>query len=220
MRKMIITINPHKIYSVMMRLMGMNLWEKMDHLEGKALLKMDFKKAMKIVVIDIIMKEGFTLEDLKWPKEAKILDVFEVKGNRHTCLLRVHAKKQMLPFYTKFDQNLIYDVPFYASKDRLTLSAIGDSKSLEKFVKVSKYLGDVIDIKVQKAIYQEYEVTNCLTEKQRELIVTAKKKGYYDYPRKITADELAKEVGLSKATTVEHLRKAEGRIVEQILAGY
>jgi len=34
------------------------------------------------------------------------------------------------------------------------------------------------------------------------------------------AEELAKRVGVSKATLVEHLRKAEGRLVGALLAGH
>ncbi len=36
----------------------------------------------------------------------------------------------------------------------------------------------------------------------------------------MNAEELSKRVGVSKATVVEHLRKAEGRLMASLLAGY
>ncbi len=58
---------------------------------------------------------------------------------------------------------------------------------------------------------------NLLTEKQREVLITAYKLGYYDIPRRITSAEIAEKLGLADSTVVEHLRKAEHRLMTQIL---
>lgn len=53
-----------------------------------------------------------------------------------------------------------------------------------------------------------------LTERQREVFETARQQGYYEWPRKTSADALADGVSVSKATLLEHLRKAEAKLLD------
>lgn len=50
-------------------------------------------------------------------------------------------------------------------------------------------------------------VSDRLTEKQRTALEAAYLTGYYDWPRKITAEELADSMGISSSTLHQHLRK-------------
>jgi len=52
-----------------------------------------------------------------------------------------------------------------------------------------------------------------LTKQQKNVLENAISKGYYEWPRKITATKLAKKLNLSKTTFLEHLRKAEAKII-------
>lgn len=53
-----------------------------------------------------------------------------------------------------------------------------------------------------------------LTARQREAFTAARQRGYYRWPRDISAQELAAELGVSKATFLEHLRKAEAKLLD------
>ena len=52
-----------------------------------------------------------------------------------------------------------------------------------------------------------------LTEKQKQAMNLAIKQGYYNYPRKISIEQLAKLSKLSFSTFHAHLRKAEQKLL-------
>ena len=56
-----------------------------------------------------------------------------------------------------------------------------------------------------------------LTGKQRDVILTAFKKGYYDVPRSAGSEELAKQLGIREPTFVMHRRKAEKKLLSAII---
>lgn len=58
--------------------------------------------------------------------------------------------------------------------------------------------------------------TSQLSERQREIFDLAQDEGYYMWPRETSATELATQVDISKTTFLEHLRKAEAKILGQI----
>jgi predicted DNA binding protein len=53
-----------------------------------------------------------------------------------------------------------------------------------------------------------------LSPRQREALALARERGYYEWPRDVTAGELASDLGVAKTTFLEHLRKAEGRLLD------
>jgi len=60
---------------------------------------------------------------------------------------------------------------------------------------------------------------SALTAKQRQVLVTAYGLGYYDVPRRISSDKMARLLKIDKSTMAEHLRKAEKRMIKSVIAG-
>jgi predicted DNA binding protein len=52
-----------------------------------------------------------------------------------------------------------------------------------------------------------------LSERQREVFELARREGYYSWPRETSATELAEELDVTKPTVLEHLRKAEAKLL-------
>ncbi len=55
-----------------------------------------------------------------------------------------------------------------------------------------------------------------LSPRQREAFRLARSRGYYGYPRRVTARELATELDITKTTFLEHLRKAEAKLLPPV----
>lgn len=58
------------------------------------------------------------------------------------------------------------------------------------------------------------ELTSNLTERQLSVLLRAIEDGYYDSPRRTSAEALAAAHGVTRTTLEEHLRKAERRVLE------
>lgn len=56
-----------------------------------------------------------------------------------------------------------------------------------------------------------------LTDRQYEIIEHALAAGYFEWPREATSEELAAELDISRATLLEHLRKAESKLLTDAL---
>lgn len=92
-----------------------------------------------------------------------------------------------------------------ASRDRLSMFG----KQLEQF-------GMRFDVDFIRGEMEDRE--RLLTDRQRELIVTAVNQGYYDTPRKCSLTELAAELDMAKSTLSETLHRAEGTIISEFVA--
>ena len=93
----------------------------------------------------------------------------------------------------------------------------GNEDSIRKFFEAMKILGEVKNINIQKLEYKECAILSDLNTDQKKILSYAKKYGYYDYPRKITSEELSKKIGINKDIAIEVLRKAEKSIISKIL---
>jgi predicted DNA binding protein len=196
------------------------LLEKTESIELIELIKIDFEQGVKMGIAALNMKEGYTIEDIDLPEFMEMLTVLKKEGSRYIVFSKVNILKRFSALAKKFNLDIIWDTPSIFSKDKMVISVIGTEENLKKILDVIKNLGEIKNISFSKATFNEQTILSCLTEKQKEILIAAKKNGYYSYPRKINSKELSKKVGLSKPTVVQHLRKAEVRLVSNILTGY
>jgi len=85
------------------------------------------------------------------------------------------------------------------------LSSLGQVEILEKKVLAERSIRDAFVISLS-SVFSE------LTEKQLEALQVALEYGYYQVPKKATAEEIARKHRVPRTTYEEHVRKAESKI--------
>jgi len=55
-----------------------------------------------------------------------------------------------------------------------------------------------------------------LTRRQGQAVLAALETGYYDAPRKVTTEEVARKMGIARSTFEEHLKAAESQLVRAL----
>jgi hypothetical protein len=224
MRKLIIDLELNQHIRTML---GYFL-DKVESLELLELIKVDFKEEIKLVLSAITMKEGHSLEELRNNEFIETLSVIKQEGNTYICLSKARfLRKFSLQHHLDYDKitndfsfDIIWSTPTRFSQNKMTCSVIGTEENLKRFLNAITFAGTITQISFKKATYSEHALLSCLTERQKQVLLAANKYGYYSYPRKINGAQLAKKVGLSKPTVLQHLRKAEMRLISNILAGY
>lgn len=184
------------------------------------MLKIDYEEGICIDLIEAHLREGVSLEDVKYIGNMEILSVLRSEDDKHILLVK-YIDPGNKDLAKEFDLDLIPVPPSLISEDKITCTYIGEHKNLQKFVELIKmHAGEITNMSFKKAVYERQDLLSVLTEKQKQILITAHKHGYYDYPRKINTEQLSNKVDIGKATLVQHLRKAEGRLMGELLEGY
>jgi DNA-binding CsgD family transcriptional regulator len=101
----------------------------------------------------------------------------------------------------------------YGTESELLFEIAGEQDALKSLV---ANLPDHLSVSVNRLgeydAYREPYATT-LTDRQGEVLETARELGYYEIPRRTSVREIADELNCSKSTAANHLRKAESRLV-------
>ncbi len=183
-------------------------------------LKMDYQEGICIEILELTLKEGASIRDIKTLGNMEILSVLKSIENKHTCLVRYKETEESMGQFQESDLGLIHTIPTVISPEKFTLSMMGEQKNLADFIEMMRKVGTIQKMSFRRAAYRSADILAVLTEKQREVIVAAFQNGYYDFPKRISSKKLCQKVGISKPTLLQHMRKAEGRILKEIVTGY
>jgi DNA-binding CsgD family transcriptional regulator len=196
--------------------------EKVEVLEALRCFKCDTQglaiicrirlKDRKITIQDLLMGKGLlTNIELLYKEKDGSLVVF-IEGR--SCVPKP-------PKDIKEPKMLMTRPPDFLDVDRMKVEMIGKEDEIKKMVHYANKWGDnsfkilgltSIDAKGESLLSK-------LTSRQRQILLTGYALGYYDVPRRISSDDLSRHLNVDKSTIVEHLRKAERKLIGSIIAG-
>lgn len=97
------------------------------------------------------------------------------------------------------------------------LSVVGSHGAISRAVEGMRDAGVTVGLERLTEYRGSASTTDRLTDRQREVVRTAYRLGYYDVPRRASTDGVAAELGLDPSTVAEHLQRAERNIVDDVL---
>jgi DNA binding protein with HTH domain len=179
--------------------------------QGLALICRIRLKDKSMTVTDLLHKGLITnIETLYTEKDGSVVVFIEGKS----CVPQP-PKDMELP------KMLMTHPPDFLDVERMKVELVGKEDEISKFLQYTsklscnsfKILGlTSIDTKGESLLSK-------LTSRQRQILLTGYALGYYDVPRKISSDDLSRHLNADKSTIVEHLRKAERKLIGSIIAG-
>jgi len=158
------------------------------------------------------------IKDLKKDKT-----VTKLEQNQNTIFFMVkQPKKKKIPT-THYSKETFWLKPVVVDEQGYEYWEIGSWKRevLNKFIsdlQQEKYelkISQIKDAKINNIYFPQ--IMPFLSKNQKIALELAYKRGYYDYPRKSELRDLAAEMNISLSTFREHLRRAEKKIMPDLI---
>lgn len=110
-----------------------------------------------------------------------------------------------------FTKDAFYTKPLiYEDNSEIWFIGSASKATLKQIVEEMKEHGKLELLGIKNSAFKA-----TLTEKESSALITAKILGYYEWPRKTTTSEIAKQLGIKKTALLHRLRNAEQKIINE-----
>ena len=135
----------------------------------------------------------------------------------YVCFYRRRPIRRLLSIVSSIPGGYL-STPYEVRDGRLRITLLGNARSMKIFLKTLQEVKlHPRIVSLSDAVFSLNSPLEHLTEKQKAVIIDAFKNGYYDFPRKIGSEALAKKLGIREPTLVIHRRKAERKLFAHML---
>jgi hypothetical protein len=166
-------------------------------------------------VCKFTIREGIPVDQINCNYVSNLI-VLQNKGREYTCLVKGTFSQDITQFLQTYGSK--FEAPIVFENDCLTFGMVGDPEDFNVFVTDAAKKGWGLEIlSVCDYIPDVHGIFDILTTKQKEILLESYRSGFFDHPRRINAGELAEKMGMHKTTLLEHIHKAEKRLIGHIL---
>jgi DNA-binding CsgD family transcriptional regulator len=195
--------------------------EKVEVLEALRCFKCD-AEGLAIICRIKLKDRSMTIQDLLMGNGllTNIEFLYKEKDGSLVVFIEGRSVVPKLSKDIKSPKMLMARPPDFLDVDRMKIEMIGKENEIKEFLQyTNKWAGNSFKILGLTSIDAKGEsLLSKLTLRQRQMLLTAYALGYYDVPRRISSDDLSRHLNVDKSTIVEHLRKAERKLIGGIIA--
>jgi predicted DNA binding protein len=146
-------------------------------------------------------------------------DITPITEDSFYMFIRDRTSEAAQQFLTSFQHPGPLAVPplEYRPGGELRFSVIGEPDALRAALAA---IPDAIAIEIEEVGEYDRRCTPSgfsLTDRQREALEAGTRTGYYDVPRTGSVEDVASELDCAASTASNHLRKAESRLVGEVI---
>ncbi len=167
-------------------------------------------------VCKFTIREGIPVDQIQCNYVSNLI-VLKKEGRDYTCLVKGSFSDDITRFVQAYGSRMEHPIVF--QDDCLTFSMVGDPEDFHTFVSDAAEKGWGLEI-LSVSDYDPHVtgIFDILTPRQKTILLESYRQGFFEHPRKINASELAEKMGMHKTTLLEHIHKAEKRLIGHILA--
>ena len=194
--------------------------EKVEILEGLRCFKCDLESIAIICRIKLKDKRMNVKDLIGKGLLTNIEILYKEKDGSEVVFIEGRLCIPQLPKGARLPKLLVARPPDFLDVDRMKVEVLGREMDIKKILQNASRWSNTYKILGLTSIdAKEESLLSKLSIKQRQALLTAFALGYYDVPRKISSEELSHHLNADKSTIVEHLRKAEKKLIDGIIAG-
>ncbi|MEJ2279874.1 MAG: AgmX/PglI C-terminal domain-containing protein, partial [Candidatus Lokiarchaeota archaeon] len=164
-RKVIIELKTNSQFKQAQR----KIFEKVESVEGLELFKIDFLRNYTLMLTEIKMKPGYSINEAGLSPEAEILSILENKDKTYTVLMKLRPYIELDSIVKEFDINVIWDSPLKVTEDRRIYSAIADEENMDKLLSAIQRVGKIEKTRAVKKSTKEYNASKLISKSANKL---------------------------------------------------